>query len=106
MCNSFFSFVAGLLIIFEVQYRDETTPVKLNEITKTFLSPLTHEMYHLTGVTRRLPPPESAGSEIGHFTALCLRNHTWMEYDDNKSQAAKIQDTTSVLLTLFFYVKG
>ncbi|KAH0563638.1 hypothetical protein KQX54_003542 [Cotesia glomerata] len=105
----------GDMVIFEIFNADENQVVKLNSLPKGFENPINaDEKYRLVGVvdltqraTRRRSH-ENVNSEVGtmgHFTAICLRETEWWEYDDTQDQPRMKRGSAYLNAQILVYVR-
>ena len=70
----------------------ETSDIRIDNISQVCKNPFTNTEYKLLGVVAyKRPTPTTAVEQVGHYTAICLRAETWLEYNDlDKKEFLKI----------------
>ncbi|XP_039304329.1 uncharacterized protein LOC120357584 [Solenopsis invicta] len=94
----------GEYILFEI-YSDEleNSEILLKRLPTTLLLSITNYEYKLHGiVAMKLPAITTRRSNdeiIGHYTAICYKQGTWVEYDDTAKSTKKLNNQKKILST-------
>jgi len=102
----FYSFLSGDIIIFDIfTTRTTVSQVKLTDISQTCINPLNKNIYELIGVVS-YKRPMTRNSNIGHYTAICSRMGTWVEYNDLDKKERHIKEkNTMITPAVLIYAK-
>jgi len=102
----FYSFLSGDIIIFDIfTTRTTVNQVKLTDISQTCINPLNRNTYELIRVVS-YKKPMTRNINIGHYTAICSRAGTWIEYNDLDKKERYIKEkNTMITPAALIYVK-
>lgn len=102
-----FCFVAGDILIVEVLNNDPnmmSRSVSVKKIPKRLLSPTNDgtELHLLGAIAYK--GPSAIVPNMAHYTAVCLRNYTWYEYDDSfPTRKKNLRDGAKIVPAILVY---
>lgn len=79
--------------------------IKITDISKTCTNPLNKITYKLLGIVSYKKPMATRNIQMGHYTAICLRGGTWIEYNDLDRKERHIKENAKITSALLIYAK-
>jgi hypothetical protein len=103
-------FFTGPIVIFDIYTLENiNTQIKLGDIPSMIENPLDMEkQFILLGIIDfKIPPRLRYGStkEIGHYTAICHRSGSYIEYNDLLNTEKKLKKSHAVTPHVLIYIQ-
>lgn len=101
-----FVLFSGDIIIFEIfTVSTAITQIKMTDISQFCLNPLNKIKYKLIGVVAYKKPMVTRNIQIGHYTTICPRAGTWVEYNDLDKNERYVKNNAKITPALLIYAK-
>lgn len=97
---------AGPFAFAEVDMQSHQT-IEIRHIPSKFPDIINkRDIYCLIGMVHYIGRNDADSKVIGHYTAICLRQKMWVQYDDlNNTRVTKITKNTKVNPALLIYIR-
>lgn len=96
----------GDIIIFEIfTVSTAVSQVRMTDISEFFINPLNRITYKLIGVVSYKKPMVTRNIQLGHYTAICPRAGTWVEYNDLDKKERYLKENAKIIPALLIYAK-
>ncbi|EZA55645.1 hypothetical protein X777_04317 [Ooceraea biroi] len=79
--------------------------IKIMDISKTCINPQNRKVYRLIGIVCYKTHVATRHVQMGHYTAICLRAGSWIEYDDLGKKEKSVKESTTITPALLIYAK-
>lgn len=77
----------------------------MTDISQSCINPLNRNTYKLIGIVSYKRPVATRNIQMGHYTAVCLRAGTWIEYNDLEKKERYIKENARIIPALLIYAK-
>lgn len=79
--------------------------MRITDIRQFCINPYDKSTYRLIGIVSYKGHMATRKIQTGHYTAVCPRAGTWIEYDDLDKKERYIKENTKLVPALLIYAK-